>query len=459
MADLDQVYRGDWQLPLNDGPSALEWRLRAIDTASDSIELQSFIWKGDDVGILIRDRLYTAAERGVKVRVLIDDSFLAGQDQWVMDIDHHENIDYRIYNPYKRRASSSFSRTVLNLSEFHRLDHRMHNKVMVVDGQVAIVGGRNLADEYFGLDPTANFRDMELLVGGPIVEQLTDSFDQYWNDHWSFPADALAHVSLRRSTANEISRIPNLYGVESLAERRNAWQEAVGNAFRGRTRLFVDNPPQKNPDALSDRPVQVATALYDILAKAKQEIVIVSAYLVPTPALTEALREAAARGVRIKMLTNSINSNNHISAHAAYEKHVMELLTLGANVHELRINAEIRPRYIFPPVEDKNLGLHAKYLIIDGEYVFVGSSNLDPRSLRINTEIGLLVRSRRLARTMLDLTEPDFKRTNSWELSLEQDGSIVWIGHDQIRKNEPAVTGFQRLEEWFFAHLPIEGEM
>jgi putative cardiolipin synthase len=458
LAVVDRVFPGNWQVPLNDGSTALDWRLRAIDSATSSIELQSFIWKDDVVGKRIADRLFAAAARGVQVRVLIDDSFLVGQDRWVLAIDQHENIEYRVYNPYKRRSSSALSRVLLNENEFHRLDHRMHNKVMVVDGQVGIVGGRNLADEYFGLDPGANFRDMELIVGGPVVDELTDAFDRYWNDHWSFPIGDISHVVIappRASVGDGISAPP----AETSSEQAEAWRALVAGAHRGRVRLLVDDPPQRNPDDRAEQPVQVAGALYDILDGANREIVIVSAYLIPTPTLTATLRAATERGVRITMLTNSINSNNHISAYAAYRRHVAELVSLGAMVHELRVDAEIRPRYIFPPVGRKNLGLHAKYLVIDGRQVFIGSSNLDPRSLRINTEIGLLVTDAGLAQRVLELTAPDFERTNSWELSLDETGRLIWIGHDTVRDREPARSGFQRLEEWLFAHLPIEDEL
>lgn len=459
-ADLDAIYARDWQVPLNEGPMAIEWRLRAIDSAMASIDLQSFIWKTDTVGNQIREHLLAAADRGVQVRILIDDSFLAGQDRWIIDLAHHRNIEYRIYNPYKRRPNGNLSRTLLNLSEFNRLDHRMHNKVMVVDRQVAIVGGRNLADEYFGLDPESNFRDMELLVGGPVVEALTRSFDAYWNDHWSFPIDAISHVEIAKGAGDAMLQAADQPSVVEAAEQRRAqWIEAVSTAYRGRARLLVDQPPARTPDDQADRPVQVAQQLRGVLNKARREIVIVSAYLVPTPVVTDVLRDAVARGVRVRLLTNSINSNNHITAHAAYHEHVRDLLGLGAQVHEMRVNAAIRARYILPPLGNKKLGLHAKYLIIDRKQVFVGSSNLDPRSLRINTEIGLLIEDRRLAERLIALTEPDFDVANSWQLALARDGRLFWIGPNGLLQREPARTGFQRIEEWFFAHLPIEDEI
>ena len=461
--ELDRIYAGNWQVPLNEGKTALEWRLRAIDSATQSIDLQSFIWTWDNSGGLIHDRLIQAADRGVDVKILIDDSFLAGADQKILALHEHENIQYRVYNPYKRRSTNVVSRDVLNLSEFSRLDHRMHNKTMVVDNQVAIVGGRNLADEYFGIDQEYNFRDMELLIGGPIVPEVATSFDSYWNDQWSFPIDAVSRLQTQKTARATVSQKAGAfysdYPVEEERLRNDEWRQAMRQAFRGSARLYVDKPPGTSPDAIEDRPVQVADELAQLIKSARKEVVIVSAYLIPTPRVTEVLRDAAERGVAVRVLTNSINSNNHVSAYAAYRSHVSELLSFGVQVHELRVQGQGRSRYILPPISQKKLGLHAKYMIIDGRRVFVGSSNFDPRSLRINTEIGLLVESRQLSQKLLALTEPDFATTSSWQLALTPEGQITWIGDGGVLLSEPATHGFQKIEEWFFAHLPIEDEL
>jgi putative cardiolipin synthase len=156
---------GDWYALLNDGPGALDWRLRAIDSATESIDLQTFLWTFDTVGALVLDHLVAAAERGVTVKLLIDDTFLLGEDEVLLELADHPNIEYRIFNPYKRRADGFATRQALNLAEFHRLDHRMHNKAMIVDNRVAIVGGRNLADEYFGVHASANFLPSSMRTG------------------------------------------------------------------------------------------------------------------------------------------------------------------------------------------------------------------------------------------------------------------------------------------------------
>jgi putative cardiolipin synthase len=265
---------GDWYALLNDGPSALDWRLRAIDSATESIDLQTFLWTVDTVGSLVLDHLVAAAERGVVVKLLVDDSFLLGEDDILLELAHHPNIEYRIYNPYKRRSDNVAARQALNLAEFHRLDHRMHNKAMIIDNRVAIVGGRNVADEYFGLHAVANFRDMEVMVGGPIVLEISGEFDSYWNDRWAVPIESHLHAEL------------------GDAERLAAWRELVAKAVDGKATLFADDPPEENPAEESEAPVQVANALMAMIDAANEEVLIVSAYLIPTPALEGAVERA-----------------------------------------------------------------------------------------------------------------------------------------------------------------------
>ena len=334
---------------------------------------------------------------------------------------------------------------------------------MVIDNQVAILGGRNLADEYFGFDSGYNFRDMELLVGGPIVEDVSKSFDEYWNDRWSFPIEAVTHLRVshveRQGISKNATSLSKIFPAETERERNADWLAATRKSFAGASRLVVDNPPAERPQAVSDRPVQVARELRRLIDEARDEVAIVSAYLVPTPGLIDALQSAVDRGVRVRLLTNSINSNNHLTAYTAYHSHVRELIGLGAEVHEMRVAAQTRSRYILPPVRRKSLGLHAKYMIIDGRRVVVGSANLDPRSLRINTEMVLIVESPGLAHRLTQLTEPDFDTTNAWHLTIGENGRTLWVGDDVVLNADPAKSGFQRLEEWFFAHLPIEGEM
>jgi putative cardiolipin synthase len=461
--ELAQERPGEWYLLLNEGKQALDWRLRAIDSARESIDLQTFLWTLDAVGTAMIDHLLQAADRGVRVRILVDDSFVLGEDEQLMYLQQHANISYRIYNPYRRRSDSVATRQALNLAEFHRLDHRMHNKAMIVDGRVAIVGGRNLADEYFGLHGEANFRDLELLAGGPVVGAVAAAFDTYWNDHWSIPVDRVTHVrpvapdlSPDRAVLGEHAHLHEELDADGL---RQAWLMAARTAHDGKARLLVDRPPDKNPAEASEAPVQVAHELARLFDEAEREIVIVSAYLIPTPNLEGAVQRAIARGARVRILTNSISSNNHITAHSAYRNHIGALLGNGAELYEVRADAEDRALYMLTPAGEKILSLHAKALAIDEDRIFIGSVNLDPRSLRINTEMGLLVDSPTLNQQLRASLEPDFAAGNAWSLQYDDDGRVTWVSGDIVLSTQPASSFMQRIEDWMFAQLPLEDEL
>jgi len=462
-SELEAVRSDDWFHVLNVGNEAFDWRLRAIDSAASSIDLQTFIWELDAVGHQVRDHLLAAASRGVFVRVLVDDSFVLDADQQLLDIDQHENIELKVFNPYKRRSSEAALRQVLNAGEFHRLDHRMHNKVMVVDNRVAIVGGRNIASHYFGYHPSDNFRDMELVAGGPVVQELAAGFDTYWNDRWSFPVAAImAQRSGPGRPASALSEdaVPvDGHSEQTAAERMTDWMRMARSAHAGRAELLLDRPPEDNPAESGEAPVQVGERLIEAMDAATSEIWLVSAYLIPTAELEAAIQRAEQRGVRVRTLTNSINSNNHLTAHSAYRKHIERLVDLGADVHEVRARAKDRALYIQSPVEDKSLCLHAKMLVFDDDRIFVGSANLDPRSLRINTEMGLLIESESLNRELRQALEPDFSLRNAWQLKRGDDGRMTWVSDDEVLEHQPADTYMRRIEDWFLSLLPLEDEM
>ncbi len=461
---LQQSNDEDWLYLLNDGSTALDWRLRAIDSATESIDLQTFLWKFDTTGSLVLDRLVRAADRGVQIRILIDDSFLLGEDNLLEALHEHGNIEYRVFNPYRRRASSFFTREVLNLGEYHRLDHRMHNKSMIVDDRIAIVGGRNLADEYFGLDEKGNFRDMELIVGGTPVPKLASTFDNYWNNHWSIPIELITKAKSSTTALDEARHVlaNDAYAgpiEEDAAARTAAWVELVTSAVEGQVDIYADEPPVRNPADRESAPVQVANEIVELFDGADKDILIISAYLIPTVELEGAVERAVARGVSVRILTNSIRSNNHLTAHSAYRKHIGALLTHGAELHEVRIDAQDRDLYMLTPVEEKMLALHAKVLVIDDDTVFIGSANLDPRSLRINTEMGLLVRSETLNAQVREAVAGDFNLHNAWRLELGEEGHVYWVSAEERLDSQPAASYMQRIEDWLFAHLPIENEM
>ena len=460
---VDAAMPGNWHALLNDGPTALDWRLRAIDSADQTITLQTFLWKFDTAGAMVLDHLVRAADRGVTVRILVDDSFLVHEDQILLAIAAHPNIEYRVFNPFKRRAGGLATRQLLNAAEFKRLDHRMHNKAMVVDNRIAIVGGRNIADEYFGLDDSGNFRDLELIFGGEVVREISAAFDLYWNDRWSFPIET---ISQRTASAEEMAQArlitdtaTHIHAEESPEQRLAQWLSLIDTADQGQAILFFDEPPAENPKNRDEFPIQVANELIALFDGAETEITVISAYLIPTPDLEGAVKRALDRGVRVRVLTNSVQSNNHLSAHSAYRNHIETLVESGAELHEVRVDAKDRGRYMLTPIERKKMALHAKALIIDRDKVFIGSANLDPRSLRINTEMGFLIISEWFNRSVRGALEGDFSPANAWRLELQESGDIFWISDDATLKSQPASSFAQRVEDWFFAHVLPEGEL
>jgi putative cardiolipin synthase len=460
---LAEVRSDDWFHLLNIGGEAIEWRLRLIDSASQSIDLQTFLWSDDQTGLRILRHLFEAADRGVRVRILVDDSFTVTHDELIWEIDQHPNIEFRIYNPYARRSSSMVVRQLLNLGDFSRVDHRMHNKLMVVDNRAAIVGGRNLADEYFGTHEEANFRDLEVLNAGPAVQWLSIKFDGYWNSDWSFPADRLLTFEPKMSPAEFeawiLSTVERGLQQEDAATRTRAWRQTAQDAVAGEVLVFADLPADENPAVPEESPIQLAQELINLIDAANEELILVSAYLIPTPELEQAIERAEDRGVRVRILTNSLRSNNHVAAHSAYRHHVQRLVDHGAEVHEVRAYAKDRAFYMQHPVEDKHLGLHSKLLLIDNHLSFIGSANLDPRSLRINTEMGLLINSTEFNGLVREVLALDFHQRNAWHLQLQPDGHVAWVADDVVLHEQPAESALQRLEDWFLGILPIEEEM
>lgn len=459
---LDNVRSGDWLHLLNTGSEAIDWRLRLIDSATRSLDLQTFLWKDDETGLMILRHIYEAADRGVRVRILLDDTFTATHDEAIWEIDHHPNIEFRIYNPFATRTSSMLVRQLLNLGDFSRVDHRMHNKIIVADNRAAIVGGRNLADEYFGNHDVANFRDMEVLTAGPAILSLSRQFDDYWNSDWSFPVDRIITAEQTMSPKEFEARVLATARrglVEEPSTRAQRWMQTARTAVTGEVLVLGDTPASKDPDATDELPTQLSKVLIDWMDGANEELILVSAYLIPTPELEQTIERAEDRGVRVRILTNSLRSNNHVAAHSAYRHHVHRLVGHGAEVHEVRVFAKDRAIYMEEPVGDKHLGLHSKLLLIDNHLSYIGSANLDPRSLRLNTEMGLLIKSTEFNRLLREVVALDFHQRNAWHLQMQADGNLNWVADDAVLDEQPAESTLQRLEDWFLSILPIEDEM
>ncbi|TDG11901.1 phospholipase D family protein [Seongchinamella unica] len=452
----------EWFHLLNTYDEAYDWRIALIDSAHESIELETFLWMPDFSGAAFVGHLLAAADRGVRVRLLLDDSYTSREDQMLRHLDAHPGIDLRLYNPYAYRVPDTAGRALVNAGDFNRVNHRMHNKTLIIDGWAVIVGGRNLADEYFGHHPQYNFRDMEVLAMGESVAQVSQHFDRFWNSGWSIPIGQLLKAESSEEDLQQLrAQLEAVAGpvrVSTEPELAARWQAVTKDAVSGAALFLSDDPATDDPTAQAEKPDQLARKLRQAIDSANSELIAISAYLVPTPELETSLAAAVDRGVRVRLLTNSMRSNNHLSAYAAYDGHVRQLLESGVELHEVRADARDRERYMRGPVVDKKLGLHAKFMLVDDDRVFIGSSNLDPRSLKINTEVGLMIHSTELNSRLRSAIADDFHPRNSWSVSLE-DGRLSWRSDTEVRYTSPSDSVFQQLESWFFGLLPIDSQM
>ncbi len=460
---VDATVGHDWFYLLDAGDDAMTWRLRMIDSAHHAIDLETFLWKEDELGLKVVSHLLAAADRGVKVRMLLDDAFTAHEDLTLLAMQQHPNIDLRVYNPYGVRFGGTAGRTLFNLADFRRVNHRMHNKALVIDGWAANIGGRNLADEYFGLHDEYNFRDMEVIVMGDGVDGVAAHFAAFWNSEWSIPADRVLDAgpsgadlaALRQRLRDEVG--PAEVALEEELEA--LWRAAAGQAMSGRAHFVADQPAHPGAEPAVAPPDQMARFIVDLIDSAEHEVTLVTAYLVPTEGLSQVIERTLDRGVRVRILTNSIRSNNHLAAYAAYSGYIRELLANGVELYELRTDAVDRNLYMDAPVHDKQLGLHAKFMLVDDDRVLIGSSNLDQRSLKLNTEVGLMVESEALNARLREAIAVDFLPRNAWSVQLDGEGAMLWVAGNERLSHPPADSVFQQLEAWFIGLLPLDEQM
>lgn len=351
---------------------------------------------------------------------------------------------------------------VLNLG---RLNHRMHNKLLVADNLIGIVGGRNVGNEYFGMSDKLNFRDFDLLAAGPVVPDISASFDIYWNSQWAYPlsvihpietdADDLTtfRVNLTQSLQDsEILKSMTWINQQDWSARFSHLKEQL---FWGKARVIYDVPEHVNTQG----PIQMAQTLGEVGQETKEELLVVSPYFVPRKKGVQALQRKREQGVTIKILTNSLASTDVVAAHSGYSPYRRGLLRAGVALYEFRHDARARSLYETPPAKADRIGLHTKSVIYDRKIVYVGSLNLDPRSARLNTEIGLLVESPPLANVVARLFEPDFRPENSWRVTLNKDNKLVWHSDTGATRTEPAYRFRHRISNFFFHLLPIKSQL
>lgn len=444
---------------------SLRWRLLLADLAKESIDVQYYLIDKDESSQLFTLHLIRAAERGVRVRLLIDDVFLMNRDKRIALWNEHPNIEIRVFNPWHKRGSL-FQQGLEFLGYSERLNQRMHNKLFVVDNLVGIMGGRNIGNAYFGLSEKYNFRELGAVVAGPVVTRISDSFDLYWNDDWTVSAAAFAGSGddLESRTAVLQTGVAKLDASEKLRQAGldepvpvNAYLERfAGSSTSGQAWAVYDDPPS---DVLADAGVRKIEKLEDIDSHISRELLIASPYFIPSEILLEKLQGLTERGVRVRVLTNSLASTNHTMVHSGYRPWRRKLLDAGIELYEYRSDATDTDDVLVPGIRSRFLALHTKTFVIDREFVYVGSLNMDPRSFHLNTEMGLLVASPALAEQVAEQVEQDMEPENAWHVTLDKENRFVWSSSAGTVHMQPARNFGQRIADFFYGLLPIKDQL
>jgi putative cardiolipin synthase len=383
----------------------------------------------------------------------------------VAALSQHPKIEIRLFNPMQGRTTSTTLFVLEYLGNIKQLNHRMHNKLIVADNRFAIVGGRNIGLEYFGLNRNHNFTDFDVVAFGPVAKKVSDSFDLYWNNQWAYPGEALLQnykdqallPELREELQEELDKEADLL-VEF--QRRNQdlntlLDKLEQNMKNGTARVIYDEPLVGE----TIPPVQLIETLDELTLNARHELLVSTPYFIPDEDFYEAVPDLISRGVRIVILTNSLGSTNHPIVHSGYKKHRKRVLEMGVALFELRHDATARGKFDTPPVKSRAFGLHAKYMVIDRRFTFVGSLNLDPRSIYINTEMGMIIDSPKLSEGVVREFEEEMKPENSWQVLMDDQGRLFWQSGEEIIRKDPARNSWQRFQAWFFGLFDLDDQL
>lgn len=445
---------------------ALRWRLALIDSAQQSIDLQVFIWSNDESGRLILSRIMEAAERGVQVRLLIDDMPKDISDAGSALIARMPNIQLRRFNP--GRVRKGLLRRAFQMStQFSTLNRRMHNKQLIVDGQWGIVGGRNIGNPYFGLSSKYNNRDLDLLLTGPVIQDLALDFDDYWNADVAYPAEFMSKEESPEKVAKKIQRFNDvvLKDQELLKQTtipvnridwRDAFVELSGKMVPGTAESMKDSP-----EVSGDRGIRLVDQLGEAELRPSYQTSVITPYMIPSKELLADLERATQEGRKVRFLVPSMESNNHTMAHSHYKKYRKKLLDSGADLYEFRgePSAALRALSDTSPVKSKFISLHTKAFVLDEHWVLLGSLNVDPRSIKINTEHMLVIDSPRLAAEMLADYETMIAPENAWAVTRNDKGKLRWTSIDGERSRQPARSYGQRWKDFFWRWMPVESQL
>jgi putative cardiolipin synthase len=395
------------------------------------------------------------------VRILLDDLCVSAHEKEFASLGMHPNIEVRTFNPFANRTT--VGRVAEFMFRFGRLNHRMHNKSVIADGRFAILGGRNIGDRYFGVYDEFVQNDLDIMAAGPVVDAVAASFDLYWNSDQAFPLEAVAP---RRSAKGDLAEFTAFTEASYTAEKERLqsfslepadWTAHFEYLVRGYAAgygVYV----QDLPDVYNGGPTRFYGELKQLVARTQEKLIISSPYFIPDEEFFEQLAGLVGRGVRVVVLTNSLASNNHIIAHTGYKRWRKRLIQAGIEVYESRADSGAVEHYTTPPTEPGFMGLHSKAAVVDDKWSFVGSPNIDPRSMVLNTENGFFVESAELAARVTALIERDIQPGNAWRVSLDGNGELQWTRDIDTVERQPAKGFSQRVVEFFINLMPIKDQ-
>src|SRR6267378_2118012 len=439
---------------LTSGDEALADLIALADHAQRTLDVQYYIIHQDDSARILLHHVRLAADRGVRVRVLVDDLNTAGEDRRFMHLGAHANVEVRVFNPFPGGRSATWTRLLASVNDIPRINHRMHNKLFVADNALAITGGRNIGDEYFTRDPHYNFIDLDVVAAGAIVQELSASFDAFWNSKYAYPI---------ASVAAPVSAEPASPTLPDSGDGLNAgWMEGQLNSGRiplawVPATVLADRPAKIASETPGEEDT-IANNLAALMRSAKQELIVISPYFVPGKDGVALFAKLVDQGVHIRILTNSLASTDSPLVHNGYSRYRVALLKLGIELSEVRPKLG-QKRARFHPFRGSNASLHAKSVVIDQKTVFIGSMNMDARSARTNSELGLIIRSPEIARQVTSLLD-DISADGSYKLDLDSNDRIVWSSGDpgamREWRTDPETTRTQRFLLRLFAPFAPE---
>jgi putative cardiolipin synthase len=456
-------------------------RAEMIDAAQRTLDLEYFIFRQDATGQLLTSAVLRAADRGVRVRVLVDDGDTLDGDERLFALGAHPNIEIRVFNPFNYRGHRFALRAFEFVLDSGRLDYRMHNKLMVADNALALVGGRNIADAYFQVDPDSQFGDDDVLAAGPVVPQLSKSFDVFWNASLAIPARALAGsvpsgaelAKLRKS----LDAHRQTSGISAEFSARLATKEPLAGIVAGKmplvwapAELVYDSPDKKGVERGEVAGRLMAPEVAKVAAATRAELIVVTPYLVPGESGMRLLARLRAQGARVRILTNSLEATSETEAHAGYMHYRRPMLEDGVELYEVRASlgnphgsGESRAT-----ARTTSYALHATLFIFDRKRLYVGSMNFDERSHHLNTEIGLIIDSPELAQQAAARFAAITIPQNCYRLTLDRDANgggthLAWhtveSGRPVTYAIEPARDPWQRMQAQLLTMLPLDGEL